>query len=206
MMDGKLGRLAKEIAEETAKDLDINIENVESVDDVFKQLFKNPGKLMNLVKNVGSKLDNKLQSGNIKESELLEEASELVNTMKNMPGMNNIESMLSKMGLPGMGNGGKVDMGAFSKKMEQNIRASKMRERMRTKLDNNNNTKQMNSTKENPTEDNSNEKNTSNIDDLLKDMNLDKMKEYIFSTGDDVERSTKQCNKKKKKKPKGKKK
>ena len=81
-MEGKLGCLAKEIAEETAQDLNIDVENTTSVDDVFKQLFQNPSKLMNLVKNVGSKLDNKIKSGAIKESELLQEASDLVNKMK----------------------------------------------------------------------------------------------------------------------------
>ena len=74
LMNGKLGNLAKEIADETAQDLDLNLENAESVNGVFKELFKNPSKLMNLVKNVGNKLDSKLKSGEIKESELLEEA------------------------------------------------------------------------------------------------------------------------------------
>ena len=94
MMEGKLGCLAKEIAEETANDFNIEMENTSSVNDIFKQLFKNPGKLMDLVKNVGSKLDNKIKSGAIKESELLEEASELVNKMKNMPGMDNLEKFI----------------------------------------------------------------------------------------------------------------
>jgi hypothetical protein len=199
MMEGKLGSLAKEIAEETANDLDINADNIESVEDVFKQLFKNPGKLMNLVKNVGSKLDNKIKSGNIKESELLEEASELVNKMKNMPGMNNFESMFSKMGIPGMGKGGKggkVDMGAFSKMMEQNMRSAKTKERMRTKLDNKNTTS-MNQQTNQPT--------NQHGDDLLNNLNIDEMKEYVFSMGDNVERSSKPSNKKKKK-PRGKKK
>ena len=61
MMDGKLGKLAREIAEETAADLNINTENAESVNDVFKRLFKNPTKLMGLVNNVGGKLDEKLK-------------------------------------------------------------------------------------------------------------------------------------------------
>ena len=50
LLDGKLGNLAKEIAAETAEDLNIDMENATSVNDVFKNLFKNPGKLMNLVK------------------------------------------------------------------------------------------------------------------------------------------------------------
>ena len=138
MMNGKLGCLAKEIAEETAEDLDINVENVSSVNDVFNKLFKNPGKLMDLVKNVGGKLDNKIKSGDIKESELLQEASEFVSNMKNMPGIGNIESFLSKMGMPGipgMGGGAKVNMGAVNKKMQDNLKAAKMKERMKAKLD-----------------------------------------------------------------------
>ena len=53
LLDGKLGNLAKEIAEETASDLNIDMENATSVNDVFQNLFKNPGKLMGLVQNVG---------------------------------------------------------------------------------------------------------------------------------------------------------
>ena len=98
LLDGKLGNLAKEIAAETAEDLNIDMENATSVNDVFKNLFKNPGKLMNLVKNVGGKLDDKIKSGDIKESELMAEASELLSKMKDMPGMGDIQSMLKKNG------------------------------------------------------------------------------------------------------------
>ena len=83
MLDGKLGNLAKEIAAETAEDLNVNLEENATVNDVFEKLFKNPGKLMGLVQNVGSKLDKKIKSGEIKESELIQEASELMNKMKN---------------------------------------------------------------------------------------------------------------------------
>ena len=64
MMDGKLGCLAREIAEETARDLNMDMEGAENVGDVFKKLFKNPGKLMDLVKNVGGKLDEKIKNKN----------------------------------------------------------------------------------------------------------------------------------------------
>ena len=99
MMNGKLGTLAREIAEETAADLNINGDNADSVNDIFKNLIKNPTKLMGLVKNVGSKLDEKIKTGDMKESELLEEASELIKQMKNMPGMGNFQNMFSKMGM-----------------------------------------------------------------------------------------------------------
>jgi hypothetical protein len=130
MMNGKLGKLAREIAEETAADLNINMENANSISDVFKNLIKNPTKLLGLVKSVGSKLDDKLKSGDMKESELLEEASELMKKMKNMPGMGDLQSMFSKMGMnPGKG-GGKVNMNAMQANLSQKLKAAKNKERL----------------------------------------------------------------------------
>jgi hypothetical protein len=134
MMNGKLGKLAKEIAEETAADLNINMENAESINDVFKRLIHNPTKLLGLVKNVGSKLDEKIKAGDMKESELLEEASELMKKMKNMPGMGDIQSMLSKMGM-NMGKGsGKVNVDAMQSNINQKLKETKNRERLLKKL------------------------------------------------------------------------
>jgi hypothetical protein len=134
MMGGKLGTLAKEIAEETARDLDINLEETEDVGQVFQQLFKNPGKLMGIVKNVGNKLEDKLKSGDLKESELIKEATEMMAKMQNMPGMGNIQSMLGKMGMP-MGKNAKVSTAAFQSHMRQNLKHAQMRERMLRKLE-----------------------------------------------------------------------
>ena len=39
------------------------------------------------------------------------------------------------MGIPGMGKGAKVDMNAFNRQMQQNLRGAKMRDRMRSKLE-----------------------------------------------------------------------
>ena len=132
LLDGKLGNLAKEIAEETAEELNLNTENAQSVNDVFQQLFKNPGKLMNLVKNVGGKLDSKIKSGEIKESEIMQEASELLSKMKDMPGMGDIQSMMRQMGL-NLGRGQKVNLGAMQGKLNQNIKVAQMKERIKKK-------------------------------------------------------------------------
>jgi hypothetical protein len=129
MMEGKLGTLAKEIAEETAQEMDIDIEDSASIDDVFKRLFKNPTKLMSLVQNVGSKIDKKLKDGNIKESELIEEATELIKKMKDTPGMGNLQEMFSKMGMPG-GSGGKMNTAAMQAHLARNMRMAKQKERM----------------------------------------------------------------------------
>ena len=135
LLGGKLGTLAHEIAEETASELQVDMEDATNVSDVFQKLFKNPGKLMNMVKKVGSKLDSKLKSGEIKESELMEEASELMEKMKNMPGMKNMDKLLGQMGLPTGGKNSKVNMGAFQSHMKSNISKAKTRERMLRKLE-----------------------------------------------------------------------
>lgn len=135
ILDGKLGGLAKEIAEETANDLNLDMDNVTDIKGVFSKLIKNPTKLMGLVKNVGDKIDTKIKSGEMKESELMSEATDIMNKMKNMPGMGDIQSLLSKMGLnPG---GAKLDMNAMESKLNQNMKAAKMRERMKAKAEEN---------------------------------------------------------------------
>ena len=134
MLGGKLGALAREIAEETANEMDIDMEESTSVNDVFTKLFRNPGKLMSMVKNIGSKIEHKIKSGEIKESELIKEAGEMMQRMKSMPGMGDMKSMLSKFGLPTGGKNSKLNMGAFQSHMQQNLRQSKMRERLQQRL------------------------------------------------------------------------
>jgi len=140
ILNGKIGKLAKEIAEETAADLNLNMENETSMKGVFQQLLKNPTKLSGIIKSVGSKLDSKLKSGELKESEIMQEASELMSKMKNMPGMNNLASMLSKMGMNmpggggGGGGGGKVNFGAMQSQLNKNMKQAQMRERLLKKV------------------------------------------------------------------------
>ena len=192
LMNGKLGNLAKEIADETAQDLNLNLENADSVNGVFKELFKNPTKLMNLVKNVGSKLDTKLKSGEIKESELLEEASELVNKMKEMPGGGNLESLFKNMGMPGMPKGGKVDLNQFNSQMKQNIRMAKMRDRMRNKL----------SDKEDTIENTFDEKaDIEKRNEMIRSLglNIDGLEELVYTVGEAPEKSSRQSTNRKKK-------
>jgi len=141
MLDGKLGKLAKEIAEETAGDLNMDMENVTDMKGVFSNLIKNPTKLMGLVKNVGDKIDTRIKSGELKESELIAEATELMNKMKGMPGMGDIQSMLNKMGMGNMagmaGAGAKLNMGAMEAQLNRNMKAAKMKERFREKAESN---------------------------------------------------------------------
>ena len=134
LINGKLGNLAKELAEETTKDLNIDFENVNDVNDVFKNLFKNPGKLMGMVNKINGKLDEKMKDGSLKESEILEEASEIFKKIQTMPGMDNFKDIFKSMNLDGfMPKGGKFNNNAFQNMMDQNIKMSKTKERMRKK-------------------------------------------------------------------------
>ena len=176
MMGGKLGKLAMELAEETAQDLNLDMENASSANDMFQKLFKNPGKLMSMVKNIGGKIDAKIKSGEIKESELMSEGMDLLNKMQSMPGMDNMQKMFSQMGIPGLGKGGKLNMGAMEAQMNKNMKAAKMKERMKAKVDARNNTHQT-ATAASATS-NVNQQNVTD-EEIIK----------IFSTGETVEKT-----------------
>ena len=92
-----------------------------------------------MVKKVGSKLDEKIKSGEIKESELMQEASQLMGKMKNIPGVKNMEALLKKMGMTnptGMGAMGKqkINLNAMQANLNRNIRGAQQRERLLAKL------------------------------------------------------------------------
>jgi hypothetical protein len=130
MLDGKLGKLAKEIAEETAECLNIDMENIKDTKDVFNCLFQNPSKLMGLFKNVGEKLETQMKSGDLKESEIISEATEIMNKMKNMPGMDGIQELLSKMGMP---KDTKINHAAMEANLNKKKKAAEMKERIQAK-------------------------------------------------------------------------
>lgn len=176
MMGGKLGKLALELAEETAKDLNLDMDNTGDAKDVFQKLFKNPGKMMNMVKNIGSKIDEKIKSGEIKESELMEEGMELLNKMKNMPGMGDMQKMFSQMGIPGLGKGAKINMGAMEAQLNRNMKTAKMKERIRAKAEANAKAKEQASTA------------FCNMSDAQQKMNDEEILK-IFSTGEKVEKT-----------------
>ena len=135
MMGGKLGSLAREIAEETASEFKVDMEDEASVGDVFQKLMQEPTKLMGLVQKVGGKLDEKIKTGELKESELLAEAGDIMEKMKDMPGMANLQSMF---GGGGGGSGAKMNVGAMQAQMERNMKSAKQRERMKEKATNKN--------------------------------------------------------------------
>lgn len=87
--NGLIGGLAKELAEDiNLEDLNLNIsENSDNLNDVFSNLLSgdNPMNFMNLIQNVGQKIQTKLESADLDQGKLMEEAQ----TMMGMLGNNN---------------------------------------------------------------------------------------------------------------------
>lgn len=166
LFKGKIGSLAEEIMEETRseweRDFGINLDDdqdktkntkMNNINDVFSKLLKDPLKLVNIIKKIGNKLESKIKSGEVKESELLQETSEMMKNLKNTPGLkemdkifktfaNNNSSGNDKMsqGMANMmsmmsGKNSTKKMNAFQSQIDKNIRASKQRERMIKKLE-----------------------------------------------------------------------
>jgi hypothetical protein len=168
------------------------------MNDVFKRLFKNPTKLMSLVKNVGSKLDEKLKKGDINESELLKEAGEMMQHMKNMPGM---KEMMSKMGMGG--GGGKMNMGAMQANLEKSMKSASQKDRLRAKLAANQLAKSMQEQQQQQQQQQAQAQQAQAQQQpsaqSQNNSSMDNVEELVFSTGEQVERSQKKPNKKKKK-------
>lgn len=130
LFDGKIGKLAKELAEEISEDFaqtfGEDMDNMKSTQDVFSKLMKNPDKISGLVKTVGDKLKTKMENGEISKDDLMSEAGELMKKMKEMGGAENFASMFKNMA-KGMGvnipKGAKIDTNAL-KTMEKKMTAN----------------------------------------------------------------------------------
>ena len=137
LFDGKIGSLAKELTEEISKDME-NIFGEEgdtqptSTKEIIEKLMKNPAKMTNLIKTVSNKLDSKISSGEISKDELLKEATELMEKMKDMGDSKDFQEMfknISKMSGMG-GNKAKFDMNAFEQKTKHSSAREKLKEKM----------------------------------------------------------------------------
>tara|TARA_Y100000389_G_C17451908_1_gene515445 strand:+ start:641 stop:1993 length:1353 start_codon:yes stop_codon:yes gene_type:complete len=137
LFDGKIGKLAKEMAEEIADDFKDILGNeneqgdIKGTQDILKKLMKDPKKITNLMKTVGSKLDSKMKSGEISKDELMKEAGDLMGKMKDMGGdteFNNIFKNLAK-NMGGLGKNMKMDTNALKRMTERNTKIEKMKER-----------------------------------------------------------------------------
>ena len=168
LMNGKIGTLAKEIAEEAKNSIGDEKEFMETV-------MKNPQKILSLVKNIGGKLEEKISSGQVKESELLEEATEIMDKIQDIPGL---KEMMAKMGL-----NGKMDYKAMANKMQQHMKGTKTKERLQKK-------REMNAKEREKAEKNETQTEKPDIKQTAEDT-------FIFKIGESPQKSSKRKKKKK---------
>jgi len=134
IFDGKIGSLAKELAEEITSEFEDMMEggDEKTSEDIIKKLMKNPKKMMDMVKTVGDKLQTKMDSGEISKDELMKEAGEILSKMKEMGGSKEINEMFKKFaGGMGLGKNAKIDINALKRMTQQET----MKERLRSKID-----------------------------------------------------------------------
>lgn len=136
LFNGKIGSLAKEMAEEISGDFtDLLGDNAEdaSPQDVMKKLMKNPTKIMGLMKSVTGKLDAKMKSGEISREEIMKEAGDLLGKMKESAGGAEMSEMFAKMAksMGGMGKNMRMDTNAI----DRMVKTSKLKENMFKRMD-----------------------------------------------------------------------
>jgi hypothetical protein len=125
------------MAEEISKDFENILGNegeINDTSDVFKKMMKNPKKIMDLMKTVGAKLNEKMEKGDISKDELMKEAAEWIGKMKEMGGGSDqfselFKNMAKNMG--GMGKNMKIDQNA----LDRFTKTQSTKERLRNKLE-----------------------------------------------------------------------
>lgn len=151
LLEGKLGKLAKEFTEEFTDDMksvfdDGDMNDAKSSKDILMKIIKNPQKMMLIMKKLTDKLQTKMKNGDISQDEMMEEMQDLMEKMKGMGGKGDLADLMKGFsGTPLMkmlekGLGGKMDMSAFGKMTKQNA----MKERLRNKMQMKQMMKQMN--------------------------------------------------------------
>ena len=147
LFDGKIGSLAKELAEEISQDVEhlfdeegvegANPNDPKSTGDLINKMMKNPKKIMTLMKTISGKLQAKMKSGEISEEEIMKEAGELMGKMKGMKGMGAMNDMFKNLA-KGMGAGGgkgALNIGALQRMQKQMATKERMRAKMEEKAE-----------------------------------------------------------------------
>jgi hypothetical protein len=134
LFDGKIGKLAKELAEELSGDVmnmfDDGSGDATNTADIMKKMMRNPKKIMELVKKIGSKLDVKMKDGSISQEEIMKEVSEMMTKMKGSGNGKEFESMMKGM-MKNMGLGGaNLNMSKMNAMMSQQSHKDKMRAKL----------------------------------------------------------------------------
>lgn len=144
LLDGKIGKLAKEFTDEFTHDLkdffdETDEANMKSSKDVLMKLIKDPKKMVLILKKITTKLQERMKRGDISQEELMGEMAGLMEKMKDMGGGADFADMMKglagtpfmKMFEKGLGGGAKMDMN----KLNQMSKQAEMKERLRKKME-----------------------------------------------------------------------
>jgi hypothetical protein len=156
LIGGKIGTLAEEIMKETVENLNQDdFAGAETPSDILKKLFENPGSLISMAQGVTQKLQTKIDSGEYNQEELFNEASDVLKNVKNMPGGEMMQNMMSNLarsqtggredgedGMPDLGdlmatmlNGGglkkgqRIDTNALNRQVKRKNQITEMKKR-----------------------------------------------------------------------------
>jgi len=118
ILNSKLGKLATRMAEKAARNLGLDTSNMDPAvqEENLKKMMADPGAMMSLMKDAKKTLDEAVDSGEINQSELISEATAMMEHLGSMVGgkdgmpdilknMGGLAGMASKMGM-GMGKMG----------------------------------------------------------------------------------------------------
>lgn len=136
LMEGKIGKLAKELTEEFSEDMkEVFDESDENMDikDVMSKFMKDPKKLMAMMKKITDRLQSKLKNGEISQDELMQEVASLVEKFKGLDKNGSMMEMFTKGPLAkmfaGMAGGQGLQM------LQRAGKQSEMKERLRKKME-----------------------------------------------------------------------
>jgi hypothetical protein len=137
LFDGKIGSLAKELAEEITGDLGSllgdDMKDVKTTKDVLQFLMKDPKKVTGIIQKITEKLKKKMSSGEISQEELMKEATDLLGKMKDMGGgMDQFKDMFKNMGIP-IPKNAKIDMNALNRMTSHQSLRERLKKRMMDK-------------------------------------------------------------------------
>uniref|UniRef100_A0A6C0B6V0 Uncharacterized protein n=1 Tax=viral metagenome TaxID=1070528 RepID=A0A6C0B6V0_9ZZZZ len=141
LFNGKIGSLAKEMAEEISEEfkdmLGPEAAELNNTEDAMKLFMKDPTKLMGLMKKISTKLDKKMQDGDISREEMMSEASEMLKKMKEMGGGEKMKDMFEKFakGMGGLGKNMRLDTNAIARMTGMEENRNRIRSKMQQKKD-----------------------------------------------------------------------
>ena len=138
LMEGKLGKLAKELTEEFTNDLkDVFDDDTDdkSIKDIMAKFAKDPKKIMAIMKKITDKLQAKMKNGEISQDELMKEVSSLVEKFKEMGGGEDFMKNFTNGPFAKMFKNMAAGAGLNPNSVVQMGKQSAMKERLRKKME-----------------------------------------------------------------------